>query len=327
MSEFPDGGSPSSTVLLESADSLSFRDKALTKRSISKHHNNNFKAGYVPVHEQYLKKTGLRGRKTFAFWTLVFLLCVLAMGNFILTLSILGVLRLGQGMQSLELVPDESTVKFFGDADLDQLYKRDGRLEGFKDSPIEISGDGGPVILTIIPKLRRSFNKLIMNNTGTYFKHFNNFRVTHGLNSIFSLTDPQFNIVSDMGNLQTKITETNRVVSPIDRSLNIEGKKIELKGAEGIDVEGKEIIWTADQNVYLKSVNGSVIMSSNEGLFVDVKKIPLANTKHNGHVTAQYKLCVCMPEGKLFRLPVPNNPNIKVYCNQINWAEGQNLCM
>lgn len=38
-----------------------------------------------------------KGRKTFAFWTLVVLLFVLAIGNLILTFTILAVLRLGQG--------------------------------------------------------------------------------------------------------------------------------------------------------------------------------------------------------------------------------------
>lgn len=43
-------------------------------------------------------KAGLRGRKTFAFWTLVGLLLILAAGNLLLTVTILSVLHLGQGM-------------------------------------------------------------------------------------------------------------------------------------------------------------------------------------------------------------------------------------
>lgn len=38
-----------------------------------------------------------KGRKTFAFWTLVCLLFILAIGNLFLTFTILAVLRLGQG--------------------------------------------------------------------------------------------------------------------------------------------------------------------------------------------------------------------------------------
>lgn len=69
----------------------------------------------TPTQSQtYLNKTGLknysdkngnnvtksvhRSRKTFAFWTLVCLLFILAIGNLMLTFTILAVLRLGQGM-------------------------------------------------------------------------------------------------------------------------------------------------------------------------------------------------------------------------------------
>lgn len=43
-------------------------------------------------------KAGLRGRKTFAFWTLVGLLLILGAGNLLLTVTILSVLHLGQGI-------------------------------------------------------------------------------------------------------------------------------------------------------------------------------------------------------------------------------------
>lgn len=45
----------------------------------------------------------MTGRHTFAFWTIVWLIFVLTVGNLILTLTIIGVLRLGRGMQYLEV--------------------------------------------------------------------------------------------------------------------------------------------------------------------------------------------------------------------------------
>lgn len=56
----------------------------------------------MPVSEQGddgAPKTELRGRRTYAFWTLVLLLLLLAAGNLLLTFTVLGVLRLGQGME------------------------------------------------------------------------------------------------------------------------------------------------------------------------------------------------------------------------------------
>lgn len=45
----------------------------------------------------------MTGRNTFAFWTIVWLIFVLAVGNLCLTLTIFGVLRLGKGMEFMEV--------------------------------------------------------------------------------------------------------------------------------------------------------------------------------------------------------------------------------
>lgn len=46
----------------------------------------------------------MTNRNTFAFWTIVWLIFVLAIGNLVLTLTIFGVLRLGKGMEFLEAI-------------------------------------------------------------------------------------------------------------------------------------------------------------------------------------------------------------------------------
>lgn len=45
----------------------------------------------------------MTGRNTFAFWTIVWLIFVLAVGNLCLTLTIFGVLHLSKGMEYLEV--------------------------------------------------------------------------------------------------------------------------------------------------------------------------------------------------------------------------------
>lgn len=82
----------------------------------------------------------LSGRNSFAFWTIVTIMFVLALGNLALTMTIIGVLRMGRGMEYMELVPEADTIKFFGVTDLDRILKRDGRIEGFADVPVSITG-------------------------------------------------------------------------------------------------------------------------------------------------------------------------------------------
>lgn len=326
----PRASSPSSEALSDGQDSLSMRDKALLKRSASKHHNNNFKAGYVPVHEQYLNKTGLRGRKTFAFWTLVGLIFILAVGNLVLTVTILGVLRLGQGMQSLEVISEQSAVKFYGNADLGHLYKRDGKIESFSDSPIEISSENGAVLLNLTLRSGRPVNKLSLARNGTSLTAFDSFEIKSKLNKIiFSTATPVLNAMKKARNMYTRMAAVNRIVSPTDDVLKVESKNVNLKGAEGTVIESREIIWSADQDIYLKSINGSLVLSGKEGTFINIKRIPVVESAQNAnsYVTSQFKVCVCMPQGKLFRIPVPNNPNARVYCNHINMSDQNNPCM
>lgn len=62
------------------------REKAIERRNINKEHNSNFKAGYVPIEEERLHKTGLRGRKGNIAVCVVVLLFLLALINLIVSL-------------------------------------------------------------------------------------------------------------------------------------------------------------------------------------------------------------------------------------------------
>ena len=126
-----DGNSESATATLPIGD----------RNNIERCHQSfafsNNKAGYQPVNNDHMP----RGRNTFAFWTLIILLFILAIGNLALTSTILGVLKLGRGMQNLELVPEAETIKFFGVTDLDRIYKKDGIIEGFAEDSMTITGN------------------------------------------------------------------------------------------------------------------------------------------------------------------------------------------
>lgn len=319
--------SPSSVLLSDATDNISMRDKALLKRSVSKHHNNNFKAGYVPVHEQHLSNTGLRGRKTFVFWALVFLIFILAAGNLFLTMLILGVLRLGNGMESLELVPQESTINFFGAVDLGSVYKHDGLLEGFEDDPIEIIGDNGSVFFNVPEKPTRPIRMRVDKN-GTFLKNIEDFDVRDRQgNGVLSLTVPHFRNLKNVSALTSKTVEANRISSPINSDLLINSNSIHLKGAEGTGMEGSQISVAAHHNLVLRSENGSVVFEGRDGIYLDSTKVKQSVTDYNGIGTAQYKVCVCMPQGKLFKVPVPISADARVHCNQINMSQQHNPCM
>lgn len=307
--------SPSSDILSDGMDTISIRDKTILKKSIPKH-NNNCKAGYIPVHEQDIPTTNVRGRKTFAFWTLVFLLFILAIGNLILTIVILGVLRLGQGMESLELIPEEFVLKFMGETDLGNIYKRDGKIEGFANVPVVIVADNGSVVVNLAIKYGRSINKLKIDQNGTTVRNVDELNVKNTNDeSIFSTNSRKYIKYKNINNLNTSMVETNRVVSPINKELTLGGENIYFKGAEGTNMESKTLSWDADQDIRFES--RSLLVNSSDIVIVDS-----ILSKHNEFSKAQYKVCICMPQGKLFKLRLPST-NVKIFCDQV----ASNPCM
>ncbi|XP_014241048.1 uncharacterized protein LOC106661851 isoform X2 [Cimex lectularius] len=289
--------------------------RTATKQSTARYENSD---------DSFVKPTNT---KIYAFWTLVGLLCLLALANMILTIVIFSVLRLGQGMESMELLPDEGLVKFFGDSNFGKVSKSDGNIEGFAGSETEIKGVKGPVILEVEDAKGRQRNTLTLEQNGTQFKSINSFKV----GDVFSTDNPVFKLSksSVIRNVQSRVITTNKITAPQDEKLVLRSDTlIKIKGSEGTKIDGKEIIWTADQEVKLKSMNGSIVLSGKSGVVVDLKKIPIVGTTGlGGPITPQYKVCVCMPQGKLFKVPVSTDYNSQVACHNIDTSTNYNPCM
>lgn len=94
MAPDPSGGSPS-----DMTDHVDNRGKALLTPipSNSQAFLHTFAKNYSDKNGNDVTRDVRKGRRTFVFWILVFLLLVTAVGNLVLTFSILGVLRLGSG--------------------------------------------------------------------------------------------------------------------------------------------------------------------------------------------------------------------------------------
>lgn len=310
-------------------DALNEKKNTIIKQQFLKHNNNNLSGSKGA--EYFASNNRIRGRKTFAFWTLVCLLLLLAFGNLILTLTILGVLRLGHGMNSLELVPEASAIKFFGNTDLGHVYKVDGKINGFLDDPVEInSEENGSLLLDLIRRGGRPVNKLTMNSRGTVINNTALFSV-FGIKDnekIFSVTNPYFSLLNGADKLSTKMTLTNRVTSLNNRSLEIKGDtSVHLKGNEGTKMESNQIFWSADQDIYLSSVNGSLVFNGKDGISIDIKNIPIVQNENSASLSTQFKLCVCLPHGKLFKIPVLQGQGSRVNCNHIKMTPSYNPCM
>lgn len=125
--------------------------------------------------------------------------------------------------------------------------------------------------------------------------------------SFFSTAFPDFGLPSGVRSLRVRDVRSRRVVSPVDRALQLRSAtQTHLRGAEGTHVDGKSVVFSADQELYLKSVNGSVALRGAAGVRLDVGGVPWAAGRRAGRTApGQYRLCACVPGGRLFRMPVP----------------------
>ncbi|EDW97099.1 uncharacterized protein LOC6536817 [Drosophila yakuba] len=268
---------------------------------------------------------GHQGRNTFAFWTIVVLLLVLTVGNLILTLTIVGVLRLGKGVQGMEVIPEVDVVKFYGSTDLERVQTSSfGQIHGFSDVPVTISSDAGDGEGGVHVRVFRNGNgaanerdRIVLNREGILVQATNLFEVKDPVDKqpIFTTHRPQYNIPGGVEALQTKVVSASGIVSPIDESLVLESDgRMAIRGSEGVYFDGASVDVQAEHHVLINSTQGATILEAGTGIFLDMDRIPIVSSElglRTGSV--QYKICACMPHGTLFRIAIPrvhNGPKI-----------------
>lgn len=165
----------------------------------------------------------------------------------------------------------------------------------------------------------QTHNKMLMSKNGTAFNDINHFilRDPQTNEQIFSTHKPHYNMMG-ADNLHAKCISSSQIRAPVNEplSLNSTKGKMVFRGSEGVKLNGKEIFFSADQNLIFKTHNGSIILSGAEGVFLDVKNIPIVGEHGIKLDNNQFKICVCMPTGKLFRVPIaPSSHAIKGLCS------------
>ncbi|XP_064550911.1 uncharacterized protein Scgbeta [Drosophila montana] len=265
-------------------------------------------------------------RNSFAFWIAVVVLLMLTIGNLILTLTIMGVLRLGKGVQGMELIPEVDLVKFYDETDLDRIQTNTIGIHGFSDVPVSISSDGedSGVHLRVFrngngatSSASNERDRVVLDKEGIAIEA-NVFEIKDPVDqsTLFTTHRPQYNIPDGMdGALQTKVASVSRVSSPIDAPLLIDSDgHISIKGSEGVFLDGTIIELHVEHHVSVNSTQGATVLEAGKGIFLDMDRIPIVSSElglRTGNV--QYKICVCMPIGILFRIAIPrvhNGPKI-----------------
>lgn len=230
------------------------------------------------------------------FWTLVAVLLLLALSNLALTFFAMGVLRLGAGMESIEFITGNNPMlKLFGLADLGLMQQHDGVLSTYANEPLTITGDNSQVSIGV--NTIRPSPAVHVAQHSMHVVNVNKFQVVSpsGGQEVFSTERPSFGVPRGVHSLHVERAQTPRVVSPTHADLGVRADStIRVKGNEGVTMSGRTLEWNADQDIFLRSLNGSLVLDGGAGgLFVEVNNLPLAGPVDHTRDRGQYKLCVC----------------------------------
>ncbi|XP_060634483.2 beta-sarcoglycan [Anolis sagrei] len=280
----------------------SMREKAVERRNINKEHNSNFKAGYIPIDEDRLHKTGLRGRKGNLAICVIVLLFILAVINLIITLIIWAVIRIGpNGCDSMEF-HDSGLLRFKQDSDMGiihPLYK--STVGGRRNEDLVIVGENQPVVFQQ-GDTKLSIEKNTTKITSDIGMEFFDPRSQDLLFSTDYNTH-EFRLPTGVKTLNVQKASTERITSNAtsDLKIHVDGRAI-VRGNEGVFIMGKTIEFLTGGDMELKAdktivLNGSVMVSPS--------RLPTFSPKDqfsNGD-WERYKLCMCA-DGTLFRVQV-----------------------
>ncbi|XP_050434244.1 beta-sarcoglycan-like [Adelges cooleyi] len=257
------------------------------------------------------------------FWIFSWTLMIAAIIGLGATVFMMVVLRFTTSMESIEF--DNELTKLIGNIDLDNLYKANGRIEGFKNIPMEIGSENNSVYMHVInPDDMSKESSIELGFSKTHVKNIESFIVGNPKDPIFTTLFPNFGLPKGVRHLDVATAFTNRVVSPVNETLTLKSSNYtRLKGNEGTLIDGSKMKWSADGDLFLRSVNGTVILSSAD-ISLDVQNLPVVLS--NKFAAHQYKLCICMPSGMIFRVPIPNNYNSYMACNMVNLIGGDHPC-
>ncbi|KFR07854.1 Beta-sarcoglycan, partial [Nipponia nippon] len=280
----------------------SMREKAVERRNVNKEHNSNFKAGYIPIDEDRLHKTGLRGRKGNLAICVIVLLFILAVINLIITLVIWAVIRIGpNGCDSMEF-HESGLLRFKQVSDMGvihPLYK--STVGGRRNEDLVITGNNQPIVFQQgTTKLSVEKDKTsITSDIGMEFVD------PRTQNTLFS-TDyetHEFHLPNGVKILNVQKASTERITSNATSDLNIkvDGRAI-VRGNEGVFITGKTIEFRMGGNMELKAENSIIL---NGTVMVSPSRLPSSShgEQFNNDDWLRFKLCMCA-DGTLFKVQV-----------------------
>lgn len=300
-------------------------------------------------------------RRGVCFWLLLSVVVIATVVNVLATAVLVNVLQLGLNSDTLQIVGN--SIVFGGSVDLGRLLKQNGELSGWDGEGFSILGDGGALNLAVddicgqLSSIRLSHEGVTIQTPSAVVSTTAN-RVDGGA-LYFDTSFPSFGLPTGVRSLRVRSASTGRVTTAVDSSLHLlSGTQLLVHGSEGVRAAGRGISLSADQQLYLKSVNGSVLLiastpspdagsnfvagstTATATVTLNVRTMPWTHGRRSevpgrgshgmGSRTGATRLCVCAGSGRLFRIPVESGDHhsisAPITCTSVLNGHGSNPC-
>lgn len=298
-----------------SSQSLSMLEKSQRKQHINNEHRTNFRAGYIQINEEYLHKTGIRGRKKNLLYCFVALLLTMAIANIAITGLLMAVLQLTPfGLQSLEFILGGTLLRFLKDSTLPNITLISGQLGSRARGGLVFSTDQNMIHLGTD---EGSF--ISVNEKDTTFVTDGLTFMTQSGDVIFS-TDPEveWSFPQQPKNLLTESVEATMMKSRTKwNDIVLESfTKLSVKGEEGVRTEElmDKIHVTSGKGINFSAKKGNLTFEASDGnifftkrAFRPAKIETKVDINMSNATLVAYKICVCTLSGKIFAVPTTSN--------------------
>lgn len=284
----------------------SMRDKLVEKQKAVDEHESNFTAGRINVRERYLHRTGIRGRKSWIFFCVLYLLALVVIVNLVMLVILYNVLQIDKdGMKCLSFF-ENKMVRWHCSSDMNSITLYKNQAGSFKDHNLHIEAEEDKVVFHGGPLTNSAEIHVGPDKTEILAKRGFRFVDPYVKKTILNLNGSVWHVNPESVKASTVSGDSlvsHRVVSNENENLTVAAEKeISVEGHEGVFFDGKMLRFHAEQDVSLLSKE--IVFDASGGVYFG-DRFPVADS---GSPSAEvYKLCACVNNGKLFRVKATVN--------------------
>lgn len=285
----------------------SMREKLIDKKKVNEEHESNFQSGRVNVRERYLHRTGIRGRKRYIFYCVIFLLGLICVINLIMLAIMLSVLQIDKdGMRSLSFF-ESGLLRWMRDSDLQYVHVNNGVIGNYKgDDSLDIETTNQKVIFHGGPYNVSS--ELHVGAGDTMIRGRKGFKFVdpYAMKTVLQFNGTKVLLLPEhISGRQVSADSfiTHRVVSNEDQDLNFTSSaSVTVSGNEGVYLDGKTLMLNTDGDVtILSTVENSIHVEAEGGVKLS-ETLPETLETDIGKEIMRFKLCICANTFQIYRV-------------------------